>query len=131
MLAYVYPKVKVVQYKTAYLSQEPYTVTEAFTLLRKKHTDGKWYLIGVRKDQHSQAGKETDPVDFLDFINSFHREVYAQSVLGRIVPDLMDTEGYVAYEEDEDQREETERLQKTLYPWKTLNTSPSSAPSSE
>lgn len=72
------------------------------TALRKKHTDGKWYL--VRFDRELFAPDN-------DAINMFHKEVYRFLIQGIIDPGLKSAIfGADIYPVDEDQRDESERL---------------------
>ena len=101
--------------------KDDYIFTVRFqTYLRKKHTDGKWYLQPFDLSRHTAVemrGKSLDRNSMdefrLEFIKTCVHEVYLSQVFGAVIPDLMtqDMVGYkyVAFVLDADQTEEYER----------------------
>lgn len=71
------------------------------TYLRKKHTDGLWYLIPIVQSCSINTNS----------LNFFHKRVYQYLFIGSISPNWTDAEtGDLIYVLDEDQRSEEERL---------------------
>lgn len=91
-----YPKVEVRTFNNT---------IEISTNLRKKHTDGKWYLSRFLK--HFSY---TNPKDIIAFVNRFHSEVYLFDKLGVVIAETSFSDMKMLMPEDPLQIEETERL---------------------
>lgn len=84
-----------------------YTRTRIETIVRKKHTDGRWYLCSVFEWISPNGSTE----DYDCAIERFNFAVYLFLIAGKINPDIQDELGQPVFPLDEDQRNEEDRLQ--------------------
>lgn len=76
------------------------------TYLRKKHSDGKYYLVPIRKSY-----RPTNKTDTKLSLEQYYREIYLFMILGIVNPTMIDSETLKnIHELDENQQEESERL---------------------
>lgn len=107
-----YPTVKV---ETFIVTKHPPTFhCRLTTQLRKRHTDGRYYLQNFVKDYVEQIDDSDDRIKVADrlvsFVNNFHRDVYYSHFLGIVDPDSP----FMFFKEDSLQLPEEERLRQKL-----------------
>ena len=97
-----YPQTKI--YDTVYSIQ-------IGSILRKQHTDGKWYDVLHRDRIGKHEDRPLSDIEIIKFINGFHHKVYDSIILGVINLELksMETDKPI-YEASESQISEEERL---------------------
>src|SRR3546814_15715716 len=85
-------------------------LTQISTYLRKKHTDGKWYLQYFFNDCRSEDYNSIEQC-----VNDFNRNIYVAQLFGNVIPELKNsTWGDNLLKLDEDKCSEEERLKELL-----------------
>lgn len=104
----IYPKIWASENKTLH-------TIEVKTFLRKKHTDGKYYLQEFYRKYRYELEKGCEAKDRLfELLNQMHVEVYNNLICSIIMPDLVTWENQKIFTLDDNQQEETERVQEYL-----------------
>lgn len=106
----VYPKVE--SHSTTVQKQDGEAFEVIFihsTWLRKKHTDGKWYLVLILTKSIYDKHEAKNITDVVESLNRFHTDVY-QAIIKYEIPVQFPTGMPLAIIEDENQIDESERI---------------------
>lgn len=123
---YTYPNIEILTKRVEYTVDNDLKVfskTLLRTLLRKKHTNGKWYLCEFVADfkYYHTNDNHKDEAEIKEYIirsiKRLNAEIYQFQLLGIIDPDLtlgIDYAGRKAFTIDLNQEQETERIRRTI-----------------
>lgn len=84
----------------------------AETMLRIKHTDGRYYLRAFYRSRFDVKG--VNPAEIATIIKQMVWDVYLELSIGVVVPDLVLIDGTRVFVFDDNQQEESDRLRSLL-----------------
>lgn len=107
-----YPEVEIIETITEDEDGNPYKKLTLSTTLRKEGDDGKWYKQRFFQERRFDLNAVSSIYAAID---TFHREIYIDIILGKVLEGGKDIHGRRLFEEDENQQSEFYRVKNLLW----------------